>query len=93
LEIAYYDPRKHPEVPVLPGVIVDKSKVHFSFGYLGVPTKDEADVYIEDQKVASLFERYFTSIWTEAIRIKRQGAKVDMEQLTKLEQEFNVKSN
>jgi hypothetical protein len=90
LEIAYYDPRKHPEIPVLPGVIVDKSKVHFGFGYLGVPTKDEVDVFIEDQKVAALFERYFTFIWTESTRIKRQGAKVDMDELTKLEQEVNA---
>lgn len=93
LELAYYDPRRHPEVPVLPGVIVDKRKVHFGFGYLGVPTKDEVDVFIEDEKVASLFERYFTFIWSESTRIKKQGGKVDMNQLTKLEEELKVKKN
>jgi hypothetical protein len=93
LEIAYYDPRKHPEVPVLPCVIVDKKSVHFGFGYLGVPTKDEVDVFIADEKVAALYERYFTFIWTEAVRIKRQGAKVDMDLLTRLQQEYNTKKD
>lgn len=93
LELAYYDPRKHPEVPVLPGVVIDKSKVHFGFGYLGAPTKDEVDVFIEDEKVAALFERYFTFIWSESTRLKRQGAKVDLEVLTKLENDLAIRKN
>ena len=90
LEVAYYDATKHPEVPVLPCVIVDKGKVHFGFGYLGAPTKDEFDIFISDDKVATLFERYFTFVWSESKRLKRQGAKVDVELLAQLEQDFHI---
>lgn len=90
IEIKYFDPSKHSDLPIMPGVIIDKKIVHFGMGYLGAPESDEIDILIKDSKVAAAFERYFSYLWTRGTYLKRRAQPVDIPAIERLEHQLGI---